>query len=309
MRPIEATHPTVVALPDVGGARAGVTIVVPTYNEERGVGAFLTSLTTALEQLGSIPVEVLVINDGSTDATLREVTPFLGDRIKLIEHDCNRGYGAAIKTGVAHAHYPWILITDADGTYPCSHIEALLTNRGKHDMVVGARIGANRAVPWVRRPAKWFLRSLASWLSGHPIPDLNSGLRVVRKDLLERHAAALPNGFSLTTTITLILLASGHGVKFLAIDYLKREGRSKIRPVRDTLNFFQLILRTLTLFDPLRVFVPLAASFAAGAIAVGVGSYLAWGRVMDVVTVLLFVTGVQLLGMGVIADMINRRIR
>jgi hypothetical protein len=146
---------------------------------------------------------------------------------------------------------------DADGTYPSRLIPGLLARRDANEMVVGARNGALRAIPWIRRPAKWLLTQWASLLSGRRIPDLNSGLRVMRRDLVLRYMHLLPDGFSFTSTITLAMLANRHRVEYVTIDYLKREGKSKIRPIADTLNFARLILRTVMFFHPRRTLAPL----------------------------------------------------
>ncbi len=287
----------------------GVTIVIPAYKEERGIGPVLESLGPILDELeGRMPVEVIVVDDGSPDKTAEAAQPWLSDRIRLVRHPVNRGYGAALKTGVAAARYPWILITDADGTYPNHFIPEILRHRDENEMVVGARIGAIRAIPWLRRPPKWVLKQLASMLSGRDIPDLNSGLRVMRRDLVQRFANILPDGFSFTTTITLAMISAGFRVKYITIDYLKRSGSSKIRPIADTLNFLKLIVRTVMFFDPLRVFLPVALFFMLAAVALGVGSWAITGRLMDVSTMLLFVTGVNLLAIGMLADMLNRRL-
>jgi glycosyltransferase involved in cell wall biosynthesis len=290
-------------------ALAGVSIVIPAYNEERGAPPVLKELLAQMEQeLAHIPWEVIVVEDGSSDKTADAIEPFVGERLRLIRHKVNRGYGAAIKTGVAHALHPWILITDADGTYPAAHIPELLEHRGEFQMVVGARIGPKAAVAWLRRPPKWVLRKLASYLSRQDIPDLNSGLRVMRKDILQRFENILPDQFSYTTTITLAMFSAGFHVKFIPIDYLKREGKSKIKPIADTIGFTKLIFRTVLYFDPLRVFIPLAVFFLLAAFAVGGGSYALTGRVMDVTTVLLFITGFHMLMLGMLADMLNRRL-
>jgi glycosyltransferase involved in cell wall biosynthesis len=296
-------------LPVAMHARAGVTIVIPAHNEEKGVGPVLEELLAMLERsLDGIPFEVLVVDDGSTDATAAQIERYVGERLRLLRHPVNRGYGAAIKTGVANAAHPWILITDADGTYPAEHIPELLAHRDQHEMVVGSRTGQVAHIALLRRPPKWVLRKLASYLSRQDIPDLNSGLRVMRKDVLERFANILPDQFSYTTTITLAMFSARYRVKFVPINYLKREGKSKIRPIADTIGFTKLIIRTVLYFDPLRVFIPLALLFILAAVGVAVGSYSLTGRVMDVTTVLLFITGFHMLMMGMLADMLNRRI-
>jgi hypothetical protein len=162
-------------------------------------------------------------------------------------------------------------------------------------------------IPLIRRPAKWAINQLANYLSQASIPDLNSGLRVMRRDVLQRFIRLLPAGFSFTTTITLAMLTNGFPVRFEAIDYEQRSGRSKIRPIRDTLNFIQLIIRTVMYFEPLRIFVPLSGLLIFASVAVLVSSWLL-GKVMDVTTVVLFVAGIQMLATGMIADIIDRRL-
>lgn len=292
-------------------AEDGVSIIIPAYNEELGVAGVLTELLEYLRRLSDrgIPYEVLIVDDGSKDATATEIEPFIGEHLRLVRHERNRGYGASIKTGVRRARYPWIMITDADGTYPCEFIEPVLNEREGNDMVVGARVGHNSEIPLIRRPPKWVLRKLASYLSRREIPDLNSGLRVMRKDLVERYSNLLPDGFSLTTTITLALLSAGYCVKYTPINYRKRKGKSKIRPIADTLGFLVLIIRTITYFEPLRIFMPAALAFFLGSVAVGVCSILFTGAFMDVTTVLLFVTSIQLLAIGMMADVVTVRNR
>lgn len=309
----EAAYELTVRDPDevalISPAVAGVTIVIPAYNEENGVAPVLTELLQTLEDvLGqTVAWEVIIVDDGSRDNTQGAIRPFVGDRLRLVVHPRNRGYGAALKTGINHARHGWILITDADGTYPAEHIPDILRQRDLHEMVVGARIGEKSHIPLIRRPPKWVLRKLASALSRQHIPDLNSGLRVMRKDIVQRFENILPNGFSFTTTITLAMFSAGYHVKYVPINYLKREGRSKIRPIADTLNFLKLIVRTIMYFDPLRVFLPVSILFIVAAVVVGVVSYTVMGELMDVTTVLLFVTGVHLLALGMLADTLNRR--
>ena len=288
----------------------GVTFVIPAFNEEGGIAGVIERLA-ALEL--DVPVEYLVVDDGSTDHTARVLTDLRARfaNLRVIRHTVNRGYGAALKTGFASAQHDVVVITDADGTYPEERIGDLLAciDDGA-EMAVGARTGAEVAVPLVRRPAKWCLRMLASYLAGTRIPDLNSGLRAIRRELVQRYRAIIPNGFSFTTTITLAALTNDHRVDWVSIDYKKRAGSSKIRPLRDTLGFTALIVRTVMYFNPLKVFYP--AAFLVLACLLGSLYYdvlvLPEPNLSDK-TVLLFVALVQVLTVGLLADLIEKRSR
>ncbi len=284
----------------------GVSIVVPAYNEEAGCVKVLRQLVATMEDSG-LDYEIIVVDDGSVDGTPERLRELEG-AITVLRHPRNLGYGAALKTGIRHACHDLICITDADGTYPGDRIPGLVRQMDLNAMVVGARVGGNVAIPLVRRPAKWAINKLANYLSQTRIPDLNSGLRVMRRDVLERFIRLLPAGFSFTTTITLAMLTNGYPVLFEPIDYEHRAGRSKIRPIRDTLNFVQLIIRTVMYFEPLRVFVPLAATMLLASVLVLVLSIVLSGRVMDVTTVVLFVAAIQMLATGMIADIVNKRL-
>lgn len=226
-------------------------IVIPAYNEEQAVGPVVTELQSVLEQHG-IEAEIIVVDDGSTDGTAQAAA---GARARVLRHRSNRGYGAALKSGIAGASHDYVVITDADGTYPCQYIPEMLERLETADMVVGARIGSNVKIPLVRKPAKWVLNRLANYMTNAKIPDLNSGLRAFRRNVAMQYFAILPDQFSWTTTITLAMHCDKYAVLYLPIDYRKRSGRSKIVPW-DAGSFAILILRTAMLFRPLRVFIP-----------------------------------------------------
>lgn len=286
----------------------GVTLVVPAYNEELGIEGVVRRLC-ALD-LGT-PMELLVVDDGSTDGTRAKLDSLAEEFsvLRVLSHHSNRGYGAALKTGFASATHGVVVITDADATYPEDRIVDLLAciDAGA-EMAVGARTGANVNVPTIRRPAKAVLRHLASYLAETRIPDLNSGLRAFRRELVMTYRPILPNGFSFTTTITLASLTNGHRVDYVTIDYAARSGRSKIRPVRDTLGFTALIIRTVLYFNPLKVFYPVAGFL--GLVTVGLFIYdIAVLRNLGDKTVLMFVALVQVLSVGLLADLIARKSR
>lgn len=233
-----------------------VSIIIPAYNEENSISDQISNVKAVMDKT-DWKYSVIVVDDGSTDNTAEVAAKLPVDLISLPR---NSGYGAALKSGVAATTANYIVFIDADGTYPADEIPVMLSKINEYDMVVGARIGENAHIPLVRKPAKWLLQKLASYLAGQNIPDLNSGLRVIRKPLLEKFNNILPSGFSLTTTITLALLCNNYFVYYHPIDYFKRVGQSKLRPV-EAYNFFLLILRTIIYFNPLKVFLPLGAVF------------------------------------------------
>lgn len=228
-----------------------ISVVIPAYNEEKAVAEQITRVEKVLNA-HPVTFEIIVVDDGSRDNTAQEAAK---TGVKVIEHVRNKGYGAALKTGIRAAQYDYIAIIDADGTYPAEALPAMLEKGGDFDMVVGARVQPNAQIPSIRKPAKWVLRVLASYLAGRAIPDLNSGLRVMKKSVVERFFYILPSGFSFTTTITLSMLCNDYLVEYHPIDYFERVGESKIRPV-DAYHFFLLILRTIVYFNPLKVFLP-----------------------------------------------------
>ena len=219
----------------------GVSIIIPAYNEELGIGAVIEELNRVMAGF-ELPHEVTVVDDGSTDATAARADEA---KVRVVRHETNQGYGAALKTGMRHSSYDLICITDADGTYPSDRIPELVEHLEKNacDMVVGARTGPEAAISLVRRPAKWVLTRLAEMVANKAIPDLNSGLRVFRCEAAWRMIGLLPDGFSFTATITLAMVTNGYQVAYIPISYKHRVGRSKFRPLQDTLNYLALVLR------------------------------------------------------------------
>jgi glycosyltransferase involved in cell wall biosynthesis len=229
-----------------------ISVVAVSLKKESAVKLQIEAIRLALHE-HHIVHEIIVVDDGSNDRTAEEATQA---HARVLQHPANRGYGAALKTGIRAALHDTIVIIDADGTYPATAIPELLVRAGEYDMVVGARTAANAKIPLVRKPAKWLLRTLAGYLAGQSIPDLNSGLRVMQRTIIERFEHILPAGFSFTTTITLAHLCNDYLVYYCPIEYHQRIGRSKIRPV-DAYHFLLLILRTIVYFNPLKVFLPM----------------------------------------------------
>lgn len=278
-----------------------ISIVIPAYNE---TGAILPTLEKIKQvtRAADLVSEIIVVDDGSTDDTavsIRQVPD-----VRLFEHPQNKGYGASLKTGIRQAQYENILIIDADGTYPVEMIPALAEKMDSYDMVVGARTGETVQIPLIRRPAKWALTRLANYLSGMEIPDLNSGLRAFKRDMAINYFRQLPSGFSFTTSITLALLTNDYNVLYIPIDYFERTGKSKIRPFRDTINFFSLVVRVVLSYRPLRVFVPLTAVLLLLSVAKVIYDINAYDFHLATSTVVMLTLTFQTIVLGLIADLV-----
>jgi glycosyltransferase involved in cell wall biosynthesis len=284
-----------------------ISVIIPAYNEEQAIGGVLARLRQVMDESG-IGYEVIVVDDGSADATARIARQC--DGVTVLQHRLNHGYGAALKTGMRHARHDLICITDADGTYPneCIPELARLLLAEEYDMIVGARVGKNVTIPRLRRPAKWAIGRLANYVAGEPIVDLNSGLRVFRRDAALRFTGILPDAFSFTTTITLAMLTNHYLVDYVPINYYKRVGKSKIRPVQDTLNFIQLVWRIALYFAPLKVFLPLSAFLFLVAIAWALFTLFVLGQLADVTTLVIVMTAFQVAVIGMLAELINKRL-
>jgi glycosyltransferase involved in cell wall biosynthesis len=281
---------------------SAVTIIVPAYNEEESIAATLADIQAVMSRQ-AMEYEIVVVDDGSTDGTADAVRREAS--VRLLQHHTNRGYGAAIKTGIRQAAHDWTAIIDADGTYPADAMPLLLSETDECDMVVGARDLGD--VPITRRPAKWILGRLAEYLAETQIPDLNSGMRVFRKDVALSYFNILPSAFSFTITITIAFLSDHYLVRFVPISYHRRAGRSKISPLRDTMNFVQLLLRTTMYFNPLKVLLPVSFLLLMLAVTIGVYSLLSQGRVMDVTVITLTMASLQIAIVAMIADMIQKK--
>jgi len=276
-----------------------LSIVIPAYNEEMGIVQTVTAVNQALSGL-STTYEVVVVDDGSTDNTAERAE---STSARVIRCEENGGYGSALKRGIAASDSDLIAIIDADGTYPASGLVAMVKTAEHADMVVGARNANMSNVPLIRRPAKLILNGLANYLAQRKIPDLNSGLRVFRRDVLTRFIPLLPMGFSFTTTITLCMICSGLRVVYVPIEYGRRIGSSKIR-FTDFFNFILLVLRAIVLFNPLRVFLPLGfVLFVLGFIKLIYDIFL--GNLSES-AVLGILAAIIIWSFGLIADMLAR---
>ena len=285
--------------PATAAERADLVVVVPAFDEASGVGLTIDGVRAALAATGRA-FSIVVVDDGSTDGTGDEARRHGADVITLPE---NRGYGAALKAGIVATSADLVAIIDADGTYPPAAVRALAELTASADMVVGARASDDRSIPTIRRPAKWIIARLAEYLAERKIPDINSGLRVMRRSALEPFLSILPDGFSFTTTITLAMMCNGYRVVYEPVQCTERVGTSKIRP-RHFMKFVMLVLRTVVLFNPLRVFLPLGMAL----FLVGLGKFVydvtLWN--LSETAVMGFLSAIVVWSVGLLADLIAR---
>ncbi len=286
-----------------------LSVVIPALNEEAAIADTVRRVRAALEGDGVVH-EIIVVNDGSTDNT-GKVARRCGAQV--IDHPAPGGYGLALKAGILTSKYDLIAITDADGTYPCERIRELyrLVATDGFDMAVGARTGAEYKGSYVKMPARRVFVWLSEYATGRKIDDINSGLRVFRKDIVTRYMATISDGFSFTTTITLAAMLNGYFVTYLPIGYHKRVGKSHVRYLRDTLRSLQIIVENILYYNPLKLFLlaatalVLLASVAIGG-AVLVRFHETWALGLLILAALSIVGAVGVGAVGLVAVMFRR---
>lgn len=268
---------------------AAVSIVIPAFNEAEAIAAVVGTLRGAAAWR-----EVIVVDDGSVDETAARAG---AAGATVVRHPYNKGNGAAVKSGIRRATGEFVLIIDADGQHPPEDALRIASRLGEYDLVVGARSGATQATA-ARRAGNDALNRLAAYLTGRAIPDLTSGFRGARRDCLREFLHLLPNGFSTPTTTTLAFIKAGYNVAFEPIEARQRVGQSKIRLARDGGRFLMIIFKIVTLFSPLRIFLPVSiASFLLG-VAYGVWNVVAHARIPNgSVLLILFAVVVFLVGL------------
>lgn len=276
---------------------AAYSIIVPSYNEAPGLAAVLDELTRACPD-----AEIIVVNDGSTDDTEQVARKF---PVTVVSHAVNRGYGAALKTGIGRAGQDRVVFFDADGQHDSRHIRPMLEALADADLVIGERRAYTRKSPlhWVGRRA---LSRLVRFLTRLDLRDINCGLRAVRRGVIRRYINLLPDGFSFSTTSTVVFAKFGHRLAFHPVEVRRRIGRSSVRLVRDGYNTLLLVIRLIALFDPLRVFVPPAFGLMVLGVAYGIFKYftLPIYTGLSVGALSLFLTGVMIFLLGVVCDQI-----
>ncbi len=276
-----------------------ISVVIPALNEEQGIRAVIQRVREVLPH-----AEVVIVDDGSTDKTgdiARE------EGATVLRHPAKGGYGQSLKDGISIAKHDVIAIIDADGTYAPSDISPLLEKMGEgYDMVVGARHGKHYRGTFLKMPARWFFKLLVEFTTGTRIPDVNSGLRLFRKSTVTPYFPTLCRGFSFTTTITLAYLLTGRYVMYMPVSYGKREGKSKVRIVSDSLRTLQFIIESVAYYNPLKMFLILAFVPLFFSVVCVVWMLATWSMWLFVPLIVLLCCMLLLLGIGIAVHAIVR---
>ena len=276
-----------------------VSVIIPAFNEGHSIAEAVRELMEKLDRL-SLDYEIIVVDDGSSDST-GDAVAGLGCRV--IRHGANRGYGASLRTGIEAAAKQVVLFYDADGQFDPADIEKLLGGVARSQMAAGVR-GRDSHRPWGRRPGKKVLGLVADFLSHTKIPDLNCGYRAVRRAAITPYLHLLPDGFSASTTTTILFLKKGMSIEWVPVTIRKSKTRSSVRPMKDGFETALLILRLITLFDPLRIFLP-ASVFLAGAGVLWGMRYIVKHQGLSSASLFLLVSAVLVFFFGLLADQVS----
>jgi glycosyltransferase involved in cell wall biosynthesis len=273
-----------------------VTILLPAFNEEQSIAATIKSLKALYPGF-----EILVVDDGSTDNTMKEA---IDAGANVWPHPYNIGNGAAVKTGLRMASGDWIVMMDADGQHQPEDIARLLEHKDKFDMVVGSRTKASDT-KLHRDIANTIYNWFASYVTKFKIQDLTSGFRLVNRNTVQKFIELLPNTFSYPSTITMAYLRTGRSIKYVPIQTMARKGRSKIKLLRDGSRFILIIIKVATLFSPLRVFLPISACLFFTALGYYLFTFITQGRFTNM-SALLFSSSLIIFMMGLISEQISQ---
>lgn len=278
-----------------------LSIIVPTFNEEKTIEAVVNQLKNELGALNA-DFEIIIVDDGSTDSTKNIIKKI--DGIRLITHPYNKGYGAALKTGIKNANCEWSLFFDADGQHDPSQIKNFLEYANDFDLVAGDRTRSAHQRPLLRKPGLWLLGKLANYLVDYKIPDLNCGMRLVKTEVIKNYLHLMPNSFSFSTTSTLAFLKDKKNVKFMPVEVKPRqkETKSQVKP-SDAFRMLMLMFRLIMIFSPLRIFLPVAITlFLFGIVTFAMDIF--FSRNLTDSTILILISSILIFFFGLLADQI-----
>ncbi len=273
-----------------------VSVVIPAYNEEAVLARVVADIRTVLSP--NFQHEIVVVVDGSTDRT-EAIARDVADQVLV--HPINLGYGRSLKSGISAARHDWIVITDADGTYPIDRIPDLLAHGNRFHMVVGARSGKFYRGGLIKQVGRTAFRWLSEFATGQSIPDINSGLRAFRKQDITPYFPLINSGFSFTTTSTLVYLLNGRCIQYIPIDYYRRAGKSKVRHIRDSLRALQIIVEAILRCNPIKAFLLLAIPTGSCGLIVFVLAAIFRSSGLWIGAAMFICTAILLIGLGFVA--------
>lgn len=281
-----------------------ISVIIPAYNEAEGIPNLLEKIVSSGYHTS---YEVIVVDDGSSDDTALIVSRF---PVRLLKHHTNKGYGAALKTGIRKARGQKIIILDSDGQHDPAYIPKIAELLEEHELVIGERTSDSFQVK-NRQSGKKLIRKVGEYLFDQKLPDFNSGLRGFDRELIKGMLHMMPNGFSFSTTSTMAFIKEGYSIGTLPIMVTERQGRaSNVKFVRDGSKTMLLLFRIIMLFNPLKIFFPFSVVVVALGVMWGVYAYIFAGRFANSAT-LVTMLGMFLFFIGLIADQIaimNRRV-
>jgi glycosyltransferase involved in cell wall biosynthesis len=279
--------------------RPNVTVIIPAHNEAQAVGKVVSEVQSVLQKTKT-SFEILVVDDASTDQTALKAQKA---GAKVVKRLLRGGSGAARKTGLREALGKIVVMLDADGSYDPKTIPQMLKLFPQFDQVNGARDSEQGAYPGLRQPAKWFIKTLASYLTNTSIPDLNTGLKAFKRQPMLKFLWVIPNGFSCVSTMTLAFLSNGYNVTWIPTKYRKRIGISKFHPFHDTLAYLTTVVRIVMYFNPLRIFGPLALVIFVLGLLSAIRNFSLYHTIQQS-DIIIFMTATVTLTLGLLADLI-----
>ena len=282
-----------------------ISVIIPVFNEEAGVEQTLKDVQEALKSFEKY--EIILVNDGSQDETLKNTKRAGVKDLKIIDHPENLGYGKSLYDGIVNATYDCIAIIDGDGSYSAQAINELYRYYPRYDMVIGARAGNEYKKGTFKMPARILFRWLTEYAAGRRIPDINSGLRIFKRDIIMKFPNFLCAGFSFSTTITLLFCLNLYCVKYVPVEYKKRLGNSKVRHLRDTLRALQIVVGAILYFNPIKLYLLLGFFNIALGIIVAIVNHLFLNmEFLTFISALCVASFVPIFSLGLLADQIRQ---
>jgi len=276
-----------------------VSVVIPVYNEEKAISGVIREVRDAMERTKK-PYEIIIVDDASNDKTAEAAK---AEGAHVIRRPIRGGAGASRKTGIKEAKGGIVVMLDGDGSYSPNDIPKLLECFPEYDQANGARTSEQGTLKFFRVPAKWFIRKLACYLTGVNIPDLNTGLKAFKRDIMLRYLWVISDGFSCVTTMTLAFLCNGYNVKYIPTEYRKRIGESKFHPIKDALSYLQTVVRMVMYFRPLRVFMPVSLFLFILGVGHSIYSLVAT-RTLQESDIIVVMAAIIIAAIGLLADVI-----